>query len=142
MPDFLADFAARRFSSLQKGKSPGRIIQSSNLKKAKHISADWPDQKAWFTKSGAFASLTLLVLDGRNRAIVIAEPLASVIAAIRTTSVHWWSNLPQNTQNSVLVDPVFVVLQFALCDWRSCTQHSFYVELRNGFRELTAFAQS
>ena len=30
-------------------------------------------------------------LDGRNRAIVIAEPLARVIAAIRITSVRWRS---------------------------------------------------
>ena len=28
------------------------------------------------------------ILDGRKRAIVIAEPLAKVIAAIRITSVH------------------------------------------------------
>ena len=33
-------------------------------------------------------------LDGRNRARVIAESLARVIAAIRITSVHWRSYLP------------------------------------------------
>ena len=35
-----------------------------------------------------------MVLDGRNRAIVIAESLARVVAAIRTTSVRWRSDLP------------------------------------------------
>ena len=33
-------------------------------------------------------------LDGQNRAIVIAEPLARVIAAIRTASVHLLSYRP------------------------------------------------
>ena len=33
-------------------------------------------------------------LDGRNRAIVIAESLARVIIAIRIASVRWWSYLP------------------------------------------------
>ena len=49
-------------------------------------------------------------LDGRNRAIVIAESLARVIAAIRITSVRWRSYLPQKTQNLVLVDPAFIAL--------------------------------
>ena len=57
-------------------------------------------------------------LDGRNRAIVIAESLARVIAAIRITSVHWRSYLPLKTQNVVLVDLAFVVVRFELRDWR------------------------
>ena len=40
-----------------------------------------------------------LDLDGRNRARVIAESLARVIAAIRITSVRWRSYLPLKTQN-------------------------------------------
>ena len=32
-------------------------------------------------------------LDGRNRARVVAESLGRVIAAIRITSVRWWSYL-------------------------------------------------
>ena len=39
-------------------------------------------------------------LDGRNHAIVIAESLARVIAAIRIASVCWRSDIPQNTQIS------------------------------------------
>ena len=39
-------------------------------------------------------------LDGRNRAIVIAESLARVIAAIRMASVCWRSHLPQNREIS------------------------------------------
>ena len=42
----------------------------------------------------SMASMKLSSLDGRNRAIVIAESLARVIAAIRTTSVRWRSCLP------------------------------------------------
>ena len=42
---------------------------------------------------------TLETLDGRNRAIVIAESLARVIAAIRIASVRWLSYLPpKNTE--------------------------------------------
>ena len=37
-------------------------------------------------------------LDGRNRAIAIAESLARVIAAIRITSVRWWLYVPLKTQ--------------------------------------------
>ena len=130
-------------------------------------------------------------LDRQNRAIVITEAPARVIAAIRITSVRWRSDLPPNTDNVgdqydwttggphdandwkkyrvvprahpwrtlpcayfnrfgskeafsfpggdlgslplyggtfarshsvstlVLVDPVFVALQFESCDWRS-----------------------
>ena len=36
----------------------------------------------------------MLSLDGRNRARVIAESLARIIAAIRITSVRWRSYLP------------------------------------------------
>ena len=55
-------------------------------------------------------------LDGRNRARVIAESLARVIAAIRITSVHWRSYLPLETQNLVLLDPAFVAPRFGSCD--------------------------
>ena len=34
------------------------------------------------------------LIDGRNHAIVIAEPLARVLAAIRIASVRWRSYLP------------------------------------------------
>ena len=37
------------------------------------------------------------ILDGRSRAIVIAESLARVIAAIQITSVCWRSHLPKIT---------------------------------------------
>ena len=39
-----------------------------------------------------------IALDGRNRARVIAESLARVIAAIRIASVRWRSYLPPKTQ--------------------------------------------
>ena len=55
---------------------------------------------------------TLRNLDGRNRAIVIAESLARVVAAIQIASVRWRSYLPSETQKLVLTDPVFVVLRF------------------------------
>ena len=58
-------------------------------------------------------------LDGLNRAIVIAELLARVIAAIRITSVRWGSYLPLETQKSVLTDPAFVGQRFKSRDWRS-----------------------
>ena len=57
-------------------------------------------------------------LDGRNRAIVIAESLARVIAAIRITSVRRQSYVPLETQNLVLVDPAFLVERFESRDWR------------------------
>ena len=66
------------------------------------------------------------------KAIVIAESLARVVAAIRITSVRWWSYLPLKTQKLVLSDPAFVVPRFASRDWRSLVQDSFHVELRNG----------
>ena len=78
-------------------------------------------------------------LNGRNHAIVIAESLARMIAAIRITSARWWP--PPQTQRLVLRDPAFVVLRFESCDWRSCVLQSFHVELQNGRRELIAFAQ-
>ena len=40
-----------------------------------------------------------VTLDGRNRARVIAESLARVIAAIRITSVRWRSYLPLKTES-------------------------------------------
>ena len=80
-------------------------------------------------------------LDGRNRAIVIAESLAIVIAAIRLASVRWSSDVPPKTQDLVLMGAAFVVLRFESRDWRSLGQYSFHVELRNGLRELAAFAE-
>ena len=37
--------------------------------------------------------------------------------------------------------PALVVPRFESGDWRSLVQHSFHVELWNGLRELTAFAE-
>ena len=45
------------------------------------------------------AEYTLHTLDGRNRAIVIAESLARVITAIRIASVRWPSYLPPKHRN-------------------------------------------
>ena len=58
-------------------------------------------------------------LDGRNRARVNVESLARVIAAIRITSVRWWSYHPLKTQNLVLLDSAIIVLRFESCNWRS-----------------------
>ena len=58
-------------------------------------------------------------LDGRNRARVIAEPPARIIAAIGIASVRWRPYLLPTTQNMVLVDPAFVALRFESRDWRS-----------------------
>ena len=83
-------------------------------------------------------------LDGRNRARVIAESLARIIAAIRSTSVRSRSDrsyLPPKPQNLVLIDLAFVVLRFESRDCRSLVQYSFHMDLRNGLRELTAFAE-
>ena len=77
-------------------------------------------------------------LDGRNRAIVIAESLARVIAAIRITSACWRSYLALKTQNLVLIDPAFVALRFESRDWGSLVWYSFHVELRNGLREFNS----
>ena len=55
----------------------------------------------------------------KNLAIVVADSLARVIAAIRITSVRWRSNLLLKTQNLVLVDPAFVALRFVSRDGRS-----------------------
>ena len=96
-------------------------------------------------KTSGFGQVTSLIKgvnrDGQNRAIVVAESLARVIAAIRITGVRWRSYLTLKTQKLVLVDPAFVALRFESRDWRSLVQHSFHVELQNGLRELTAFAE-
>ena len=44
-------------------------------------------------------------------------------------------------QGLVLRDLSFIVLQFGSCEWRLFVQHSFRMELRNGLRDLTAFAE-
>ena len=57
--------------------------------------------------SGRFSARTpghsciLRALDGRNHMIVIGESLARVIAAIRITSVRWWSYLPHQIQTLI-----------------------------------------
>ena len=79
-------------------------------------------------------------LDGRNRARVIAGLLARVITAIRIASARR-SYLPPKSQKLVLTDPAFVALRFESRDWRSLVQQSFHMELRNGLRELIAFAE-
>ena len=66
-----------------------------------------------------FKEVRVFNLDGRNRARVIAESLARVIAAIRIASVRWRSYLPPKTQKFVLTVPAFVALQFESRDWRS-----------------------
>ena len=58
-------------------------------------------------------------LAGRIRAIVIAESLARVIAAIQVASVRWSSYFPPKTQDLVLIGPVFVAPRFESRDWRS-----------------------
>ena len=60
-----------------------------------------------------------MTLGRRNRAIVIAESLARVIAAIPIASIRWSSYLPPKTQDLVLIGPVFVALRFESHDWRS-----------------------
>ena len=45
-------------------------------------------------KNNDFDTQLFRILDGQNRAIVIAESLASIIVAIRITSVRWRSYLP------------------------------------------------
>ena len=57
-------------------------------------------------------------LDGRNRAMVIAESLAGVIVAIRIASVRWRSYFPP-PQKLVLTDLAFIVLRFESHNWRS-----------------------
>ena len=63
-------------------------------------------------------------LDGQHRAIVIAESLARVIAAIRITSVRWRSYPspppPKKTQNLGLINPAFVALQ---CESQQIKDH-------------------
>ena len=77
-------------------------------------------------------------LDGRNRAIVIAESLARVIAAIRITSVRWRSYLPPKTEfgprGPCVRCAAIRIARLAFID-------SFHADLRNGLRELTAFAE-
>ena len=68
-------------------------------------------------KSDVLLSGSETDLDGRNRASVIAESLARVIAAIRITSIRWRSYLTLITQSLVLVGPAFVALRFESRDW-------------------------
>ena len=111
----------------------------------KHFRCQW-----YFLVGSEIASVALLkgcspglltYLDERNWAIVIAESLARVIAAIRMASVPWRFISSPKTQKLVLTDPAFVVLRFESRDWRSLVQHSFHVEQHDGLRELTAFVE-
>ena len=83
----------------------------------------------------------LFNLDGRNRAIVIAESLARVITVIRITSVCWRSYLLPKHRVSPhgpcvrcaairIVRLAFIRLTFVP-----------HVELQNGLRALTVFAE-
>ena len=74
----------------------------------------------------------VLFLDGRNRAIVLAEPLARVIAAIRIASVCWRSYLPPKHRNESSQ-----TLRSLCCDSnRAIGVHSFNIRsMRNGLRE-------
>ena len=51
-------------------------------------------QQQSFRNSKSVSKQSIANVDGRNCAIVIAEPLARVIAAVRITSVRWRSCLP------------------------------------------------
>ena len=80
-------------------------------------------------------------MDRQNRAIGVAESrLARVAPRLESLAFVSAHISPQNTE-TVLIDPAFVVVRFESCDWRLFLQHSFHVELRNGLRELTAFAE-
>ena len=57
------------------------------------------------------------ILDGRNRARVIAESLARVI--VESLAFVGGHISLQKPQNLVLTDPVFVALRFESRDWRS-----------------------
>ena len=72
-----------------------------------------------FLRSYVAIQSRIPTLDGRNRAVVIAESLARVSAAIRIASVRWSSYHPLKTQDLVLIAPAFVVLRFESRDWRS-----------------------
>ena len=73
---------------------------------------------------------TAEILDGRNRAIVVAKSPARRIIAIRITSIRWWSRSPPKKQNLVLTDTVCVAAVI-----RSLMQHSFQMDLWNGLRQ-------
>ena len=90
-----------------------------------------------------FFKIWALRVDGRNRARVIAESLARVIAAIRITSVRLAVISPaKNTEFGPrrVVDPALVAIGLESRDWRSL-EYSFHVGLRKGLRELTAFTE-
>ena len=70
-------------------------------------------------------------------AIVIAESLARVVAAIRITSMCWPSHLPQNTE--ICPPSLCCSLRFGSRGWRSFVYHSVHVEVRKGLRALAAF---
>ena len=80
-------------------------------------------------------------LDGRNRTIVIAESLASVIAAIRITSVRW-RHIPSQNKEIGPRRPCVrcAAIRIARCGVHSCNIRSTW-NLRNGLRELIAFAE-
>ena len=92
-------------------------------KQDKQICGIVPGLGGWQHLSMCSIFGSVLILDGRNHAIVIAESLAGVIAAIRIASIRWPSYLSPKAQKLVLVDPAFVALPFESCDWRSFVQH-------------------
>ena len=119
---------------------PGKVCQSLvECRQEVHIGLPWLGHLLFPEKIRYLGPRNL---DGRNRARVTAESLARVVAAIRITSVRWWSYLPPKHG-----------------DWsqRPCVRlsairiaHSAFVgsvfvpqcmELRNGLRELIAFAE-
>ena len=83
----------------------------------------------------AFPSVFLFPgLNGRTRAIVIAESQARVIAAIRIMGGHI------SLQNTA-VSPYRPCVRCAAIQIARFVQHSFHVELRNGRRELITLAE-
>ena len=87
--------------------------------------------------------IQLSILDGQNRAIVVAESIARVIAAIRITGIRLLSYLFPKHRHSIWSLETLRSLRCAVesRDWRACVQHSFHMELRKGLRELTAFTE-
>ena len=88
------------------------------------------------------ASVKFAGLDGRNRARVIAESLARVIAAIRITSVRWRSYLSLKPQKFGPRRPCVRCTAVRIARLAFVGECSFHVDLRNGLRELkAAFAE-
>ena len=81
--------------------------------------------------------LSELTLDGRafrDSDCLIASELSPQFESLAFVSRH--ISL-QNTD----IEPAFIVPRFASRIWRSFVKLSFHVELQNGLRELTVFAE-